>query len=189
MDSEEKQMKDEDFSDEDIDSLVEREKDWNMISDWQALLLAKKQSYTLSRINSLGYEYYNDTRQWDVIIEREWNILENRYNSGLGLEQEIIQSFGKDFFTKKQELEDEMDIISSEMEKRAYGSEQLTVYTYEDFLLLSNQGIFRDEIFIVDPQRKWKNKVIEHLKDYGYNSFEKIDIMGRRCIVVSTTTE
>ena len=189
MDSEDNQMIEDDYNDEDLDSLVQRANDWDLISDWQALLLAKKQSYVLSRINSLGYEYYNDTRQWDVIIDREWNILENRYNSGLGLEEEIIESFGKDFFTKKKELEDEMDLIASEMEQRDYGSEQLTVYTYEDFLLLSNQGIFRDEVFIVDPQRKWKSKVIEHLKDYGYNHFEKIDIQGRRCIVVSKTTE
>ena len=78
MDSEDNQMIEDDYNDEDLDSLVQRANDWDLISDWQALLLAKKQSYVLSRINSLGYEYYNDTRQWDDIIDREWNILENR---------------------------------------------------------------------------------------------------------------
>ena len=37
--------------DESIDDWVERENNWNRISDWQALMLAKKQSYFLSRIN------------------------------------------------------------------------------------------------------------------------------------------
>ena len=79
-------------NDEDIEEWMEREKNWDKISDWQALMLAKKQSYFLSRINSLGYEYYNDTKQWDVLIEREWQVLQDRYNSGLGLEEEILQA-------------------------------------------------------------------------------------------------
>ena len=139
-------------------------------------MLAKKQSYTMSRINSLGHEYYNDTKQWDILIEREWIILEGRYNSGLGLEKEILETFGEDFFTKKQELHDEFLELYKDMEKREYGSQTLTVYTYEDFILLSNQGIFRDEIFIIDPQRRWKVKVINHLKDYGYDIFDNIEI-------------
>jgi len=130
--------------DESIDDWVEREKNWNRISDWQALMLAKKQSYFLSRINSLGYEYYNDTKQWDVLIEREWQVLQDRYNSGLGLEEEILESFGEEFFTRKKELEEEMLDLLDGMEKKEYNEAQLTVYTYEDFLLLSNQGIFRD---------------------------------------------
>jgi hypothetical protein len=186
MASEDNQIVDEDSE---IDAWVEREKNWDLISDWQALMLAKRQSYILSRINSLGYEYYNDTKQWDNLIDIEWRILEDRYNSGLGLEKEILETFGEDFFTTKQELHDEFLELYENMEKREYGSQQLTVYTYEDFLLLSNQGIFRDTIFIVDPQRKWKTKVIEHLKNYGYDKFDKIDIMGRRCIVVSTTAK
>ena len=175
-------------NDNDIDDWVEREKNWDRISDWQALMLAKKQSYFLSRINSLGYEYYNDTKQWDVLIEREWQVLQDRYNSGLGLEEEILESFGEEFFTRKKELEEEMLDLLDGMEKKTYNEAQLTVYTYEDFLLLSNQGIFRDEIFIIDPQRKWKGKVIEHLRQYGYDNFDNIDIMGRRCIVVSKTS-
>ena len=183
------ESKDIDLESNDIDEWVEREKSWDLISDWQALLLAKKQSYTMSRINSLGYEYYNDTKQWDILIEREWIILEGRYNSGLGLEKEILETFGEDFFTKKQELQDEFLELYKDMEKREYGSQTLTVYTYEDFILLSNQGIFRDEIFIIDPQRRWKVKVINHLKDYGYDIFDNIEIMGRRCIVVSTSPQ
>jgi len=184
MSSEDNQIID---NDEDIDDWVEREKNWVKISDWQALMLAKKQSYLLSRINSLGYEYYNDTKQWDRLIDREWQVLQDRYNSGLGLEEEIIESFGGEFFNKKKELEDEMNKMLDGMEKKEYQEQQLTVYIYEDFLLLSNQGIFRDDVFIIDPQRKWKGKVIEHLRDYGYDKFDNIDIMGRRCIVVSKT--
>ena len=86
MASDDNPIVDDKLESKDIDAWVEREKSWDLISDWQALMLAKKQSYTMSRINSLGHEYYNDTKQWDILIEREWIILEGRYNSGLGLE-------------------------------------------------------------------------------------------------------
>ena len=118
--------------DESIDDWVERENNWNRISDWQALMLAKKQSYFLSRINSLGYEYYNDTKQWDVLIEREWQVLQNRYNSGLGLEEEILESFGEEFFTRKQELEEEMLELLDGMET----DRSIMKHNWPDYILM-----------------------------------------------------
>ena len=64
-------------------------------------------------------------------------------------------------------------------------SEKLLIYTFEDFLMLSNQGIFRDNIFILDPQRKWRKKVEDVVSSYGYTNIERIQIRGVNYLVVS----
>jgi len=51
--------------------------------------------------------------------------------------------------------------------------------------MLSNQGIFRDKVFLIDPQRKWKKKVIQILTQYGYNEFDEMRIKGEKYIVVT----
>ena len=51
--------------------------------------------------------------------------------------------------------------------------------------MLSNQGIFRDNIFILDPQRKWRKKVEDVVSSYGYTNIERIQIRGVNYLVVS----
>jgi hypothetical protein len=71
-----------------------------------------------------------------------------------------------------------------EIETYQTEEETLRIYTYEDFIMLSNQGIFRDETFIIDPQRKWKKKVRESIIEYGYSHIEIIQILGGVYFVV-----
>ena len=35
--------------------------------------------------------------------------------------------------------------------------------------MLHNQGIFREELFIIDHTGKWKKNVIKELGEYGFN--------------------
>ena len=49
--------------------------------------------------------------------------------------------------------------MTENLESEVVGENRsLTIYTFEDFLMLSNQGIFRDNVFILDPQRKWRKR-------------------------------
>jgi len=156
-----------------------------MLTEWQNYLLSSRQSYLIDRSNSLGNEYFSSRQEWDVIFEREWAIVEERMNVGIGVDEEIISLLGSDFFKNQDELLAE---LRATMELEEYDIEEgntLTIYTFEDFIMLSNQGIFRDEIFLVDPQRKWKKKVGAILSQYGYNTIEHMIVRGENYLVVS----
>ena len=59
-------------------------------------------------------------------------------------------------------------IIESEFQQYEIGSETVNVYTISDFMMLSNQGIFRDEIFLIDKERRWEKKTVKQVEEYGY---------------------
>ena len=174
-----------DIIEENIEELIEKDRDWGVLKDWQALMLAQRQNYFYDRRYGLGAEYHNNPSQWDTIIEREWQVMEQRYKCGIGVTEEILETFGADFFDSKMEFDKELISIISGLESKTINSQSLLIYTFEDFTLLSNQGIFRDEVFIIDPQRKWKSKVRDILRQYGYQNFEELSIEGRKCIVVT----
>ena len=156
-----------------------------MLNEWQNYLLSSRQSYLIDRGNSLGNEYFSSKQEWDIIFEREWAIVEERMNVGIGVDDEIISILGKDFFKNQEQLLDE---LRATMELEEYDVDEnntLTIYTFEDFIMLSNQGIFRDEIFLIDPQRKWKKKVKNILSQYGYDTIEHMVIRGENYLVVS----
>ena len=44
----------------------------------------------------------------------------------------------------------------------------LKIFTIHDFVMLSNQGIFRETKFLIDKQRKWEKKTIEEVELHGY---------------------
>ena len=174
------------YTEDEIDEWVNREVDWERIRSWQSYLLAKRQSYVVDRQRAVGAEYFNDAHQWDMIFEREWAALEERMNSGIGVEDDILEDYGKDFFEIRSVLLDEIDVMYEELQDRHEAKgESLIIYTYEDFLMLSNQGIFRDNVFILDPQRKWRKVVEKTLKEYGYNDIERIMITGVNYLVVA----
>lgn len=178
------------YSDEEIEEWVNREVDWERIRRWQSYLLAKRQGYMVDRQRAMGSEYFTDTNQWDVIFSREWAALEERMNAGIGVDEDILEEFGQDFFQIRDTLLDEIEVLYAEIEdKHDDGESQLTIYTYEDFLMLSNQGIFRDKVFILDPQRKWRKSVEKTLSDYGYNKVERILIQGVNYLVVEREEE
>tara|TARA_R110000824_G_scaffold77513_2_gene195991 strand:+ start:769 stop:1362 length:594 start_codon:yes stop_codon:yes gene_type:complete len=177
------------YTDEEIEDWIKRDKDFVKLSEWNAYILARRQSYFFERQKILGPEYYNNTSQWDSILDREWRVMEERLNSGIGLDEDIIAEFGEDFFAAKDNLFKDMEDMADSFDSEYVGdSEKLIIYTFEDFLMLSNQGIFRDHIFILDPQRKWRKKVEDVVTSYGYTNIERIQIKGVNYLVVSKET-
>lgn len=174
------------YTDEEIEDWIKRDKDFIRLSEWDAYILARRQAYLFERQKVLGSEYYSNPTQWDNILDREWRVMEERLNSGIGLDKDILEEFGVDFFTAKEDLFNEMEEMTESLDSEYVGeSEKLLIYTFEDFLMLSNQGIFRDNIFILDPQRKWRKKVEDVVSSYGYTNIERIQIKGVNYLVVS----
>jgi len=177
------------YTEEEIEDWIKRDKDFVKLSEWNAYILARRQSYFFERQKVLGPEYYNNTSQWDSILDREWRVMEERLNSGIGLDEDIIAEFGEDFFAAKDNLFKDMEDMADSFDSEYVGdSEKLIIYTFEDFLMLSNQGIFRDHIFILDPQRRWRKKVEDVVTSYGYTNIERIQIKGVNYLVVSKET-
>ncbi len=97
------------YTDEEIEDWIKRDKDFVKLSEWNAYILARRQSYFFERQKILGPEYYNNTSQWDSILDREWRVMEERLNSGIGLDEDIIAEFGEDFFAAKDNLFKDME--------------------------------------------------------------------------------
>jgi len=174
------------YTDEDIDEWVNREVDWERIRRWQSYLLAKRQGYIIDRQRNLGSEYFTNSKQWDTIFSREWAALEERLNCGIGVDEDIMENFGEDFFQARESMLQEIDELYAELkDTHERKGDKLTIYTYEDFLMLSNQGIFRDKVFILDPQRKWRKVVEKKLREYGYDDIERIVIQEVNYLVVA----
>lgn len=173
------------YTEDDIDDWVSRERDWEAVRRWEQYLLARRQSYFDERQRQLGNEYFSNSSQWEVIFEREWTVLEERLNCGIGLDEEVYDEFGEEFFDIKNDMLGELDEMTNNMDKESVENKTLTIYTFEDFVMLSNQGIFRDNIFILDPQRKWRKKVEETVMAYGYVNIERMNIRGDNYLVVS----
>lgn len=173
------------YSNEEVEEWVQRDVKWEVLTRWQNYLLANRNLYLLDRQNALGAEYFSNTTMWDSVFEREWVIIEERMNAGIGVEEEVIEIFGKGFFKDKDIfLQNEFKDVERE-QITTKNEEILTIYSFEDFIMLSNQGIFRDKVFLIDPQRKWKKKVIQILTQYGYNEFDEMRIKGEKYIVVT----
>jgi len=173
------------YSPDEVEEWVQRDVKWEVLTRWQNYLLANRNLYLLDRQNAIGAEYFSNTYMWDSVFEREWVIIEERMNAGIGVEEEVIEIFGKDFFIDKDIF---LQNVFQDVEREQIttkNKEVLTIYSFEDFIMLSNQGIFRDKVFLIDPQRKWKKKVIQILKQYGYTEFDEMRIKGEKYIVVT----
>jgi hypothetical protein len=173
------------YTDEVVEDWMQKERDGDEVRRWEQYLLARRQSYFDERQRQLGNEYFSNTGQWGIIFEREWTVLEERLNSGIGLDEATYNEFGDTFFEMKKELISELDELTKGMDSESVENQTLTIYTFEDFVMLSNQGIFRDNIFILDPQRKWRKKVEETVMVYGYIHIERMQIRGVNYLVVS----
>ena len=174
------------YTDEDIEEWVQRDVDWDKIKRWQSYILGRRQSYLHDRQRAMGAEYFSNASQWDMVFEREWMVFEERLKGGIGVDDSLLNELGEDFFDTKQYLLDEINSIHDEFDSEQIDEDKtVKVYTLEDFIMLSNQGIFRDTIFILDPQRKWRKKVEDIVRTYGYNYTERIKIGGVNYLVVS----
>jgi hypothetical protein len=121
------------------------------MDDEIAKLLNRKSSFLEQRRRSLGPEYYSSKEFWDRMWEQEWVNLE---------EVKQIDDL---------ETIEVVPIFHPSVEIKG---EDLTIYSYSDFNMLHNQGIFRDTKFVLDHTGKWRKNVIKELSSYGFNYLE-----------------
>lgn len=135
---------------------------------WAAYLLSRKTDYLRSFRHDIGREYNSNSQWWDSLAEREWEVIEERLRAGIGVEAQLKAQLGEDFF-ERQLASEEFEMVASEFETVDVPEHgELKIYTINDFVMLSNQGIFRDELFLIDKQRKWEKKTITEVEEHGY---------------------
>lgn len=66
--------------------------------------------------------------------------------------------------------EEQIEPVPIEHPTIKHGGRELTIYTYSDFTMLHNQGIFRESSFVLDHTGKWKKNVMAELQSYGFVS-------------------
>jgi len=128
-----------------------------MDEDDIADILHRKTAFMDDRRRSLGPEYYASKDFWDRMWEQEWDNLENRLNNPQPADLEDI---------------DTLPMVFPLME---HEGDLLNLYTYSDFVMLHNQGIFRDTKFFIDKTGKWKKNVIKYMNTYGYEYLQTIN--------------
>jgi len=135
---------------------------------WAAYLLNRKTEYLKSFRHDIGREYNSNSQWWDSLAEREWEVIEERLRTGVGVEAQLKAQLGEDFFERQLANED-FDLVATEFEQvNTADHGLLNIFTINDFVMLSNQGIFRDEKFLIDKQRKWEKKTITQVEEHGY---------------------
>lgn len=152
---------------------------------WSNFIVGERLTYIEGCKRDIGYEYEANRKDWDYLFERDWVLIEERLRSGIGVPKHIRDLMGDEYFKRVEIVDTNIESMLEEVETYQKEEETLRIYTYEDFIMLSNQGIFRDEIFIIDPQRRWKKKVKESIMDYGFSQIEIIEIAGGVYFVVS----
>lgn len=119
-------------------------------------VIHRKTAFIDDRKRSLGPEYYSNKPFWDRMWEQEWEQFELH-------SQEPTQMI------------EEMDIVPMEFPKMEYKDKLLNIYSYSDFTMLHNQGIFRCSNFFIDRAGNWTKKVIKEMRTYGYEYLQTID--------------
>ena len=133
-------------------------------------LLHRKNTYMEERKRALGTEYYSSKQFWDRMWENEWEALEERMNLNVD------------------KLE-ETDIVILELPTIEYEGETLTLYTFEDFSLMHNQGIFRKTKFLIDKKGKWTKNIVSEMKTYGYEHIKTIIISREKYLIMREINE
>lgn len=169
--------------------------DLNSDDAWKQYLSTRREQYMVDRARGIGPEYQQSKIQWDGIFEREWAIMEERLSAGIGLdtleELRIKNQFGEEFFEKQMNelIAAEVHQVATEFEEVDIGNGKLLPYVYyEDFMMLSNQGIFRLDEFLLDKSRKWEKKIMEDIGAYGYQKVGYVEIFEEVVLHVTKTT-
>tara|TARA_B100000745_G_scaffold232775_1_gene156598 strand:- start:625 stop:1101 length:477 start_codon:yes stop_codon:yes gene_type:complete len=139
-------------------------------SYWQGYLAARKERFVKEKAIIIGTEYKSSKKYWDEIINGEWIIFESRLGTGFDVGTDAKSQLGLDFF---QPNLDEIHVPETADFTMPNG-DKLPLYCYEDFILLSNQGIFRETDFVLDRERRWQPKVEDLLGEHG---FQRVDVI------------
>ena len=124
----------------------------DIISD----VIHRKIAFMDDRKRSLGPEYYSNKHFWDRMWEQEWEQFNLHTNANI------------------QTIED-MDTVPMEFPQIEYKDQMLNLYTYSDFTMLHNQGIFRATTFYIDRTGNWTKKIIKEMNTYGYEYLKTIN--------------
>lgn len=152
-------------------------------------LRARRETYMAERRRDIGDEYNPDRGQWDAIFESEWRVIEERIRGGALVGPTAVAleaAYGEDYIDRvaSEALNEEIRLVSSEFHVVTTDDGLLTLpyVHYEDFISLSNQGIFRLEQFLLDRQRRWEKNVISELATYGYQRIGNANVSNERVI-------
>ena len=129
--------------------------------------------YESSRLAIGDDEYKIDPDFWAEQFRRDFEIIQER----LKMEQEALQAGS---------LVSEPDL--SDLETPVFHWERvggLRLVSLEQFILESNQGIFREDRFYCDKGRGWLKKTVGVLNQHGYPHARKVEVDGRWLIEVS----
>lgn len=118
-------------------------------------VIHRKNAFMEDRKRSLGPEYYSNKPFWDRMWEQEWEQFELHSNE------------------TPQVMED-IDIVPMVFPQMEYKDQMLNLYSYSDFTMLHNQGIFRSEMFFIDRTGNWTKKIIKEMRTYGYEYLQTI---------------
>tara|TARA_R110000803_G_scaffold173093_1_gene235828 strand:+ start:711 stop:1133 length:423 start_codon:yes stop_codon:yes gene_type:complete len=120
-----------------------------------ANFIRRKSAYLEDRKRALGTEYYSAKSFWDRMWDAEWDSLNERM--------------------KETEIKDiKMELLPIEFPKLNYEGDFLNLYSFDDFSLLHNQGIFRENKFLIDRRGRWTKKIVAEMKTYGYKHLKTI---------------
>ena len=118
-------------------------------------VIHRKTAFMEDRKRSLGPEYYSNKPFWDRMWEQEWE----QFNLHSQTQTEIIE---------------DMETVPMVFPQMEYKDQMLNLYSYSDFTMLHNQGIFRSEMFFIDRTGNWTKKVIKEMQTYGYEYLQTI---------------
>jgi len=136
---------------------------------WAGYLAARREQFLKEQEVMLGNEFRSNPDFWLEVAEKEWAVVRTRLESGADVSTAVQDVMGADFFTA------DTTVVTQQTFELDSG-ETLPLYQYEDFVLLANQGIFRETDFILDRERRWQPKVEELLARHGY---ERVDVLWK----------
>ena len=73
------------------DKTINKQDNPLILDEWSKYVLSRRQAYFQERASIIGPEYNINKKSWDIIIEREWNVMEERLRGGIGVEQEVVE--------------------------------------------------------------------------------------------------
>ena len=119
-------------------------------------VIHRKTAFIDDRKRSLGPEYYSNKPFWDRMWQQEW---------------EQFELHSQD----RTEFIEDIDIVPMVFPQIEYKDQMLNLYSYSDFTMLHNQGIFRATTFFIDRSGNWTKKVIKEMRTYGYEYLQTIE--------------
>lgn len=138
-----------------------------------ALVAQEYRFYESSRLAIGDAEYKLDPEFWAKQFSRDFELIQER----LKMEQEAISTGS---------IVADADL--SELESPVFHWDRiggLRLVSLQQFILESNQGIFREDRFYCDKGRGWLKKTMVILAEHGFPHARKVEVDGRWLIEVS----